>query len=161
MQMQCHMDSGFADCGQRAHCPTDGRHGCLDGTFAIYRRFLNFGSIDTLEWIILCCGCLSCVLLRVEQHLWPLPTRMPIVLPPPLWHPKMSPDIAKCPGRGGGQPSFPPVLDTLRTTVLSDWVLKLSKGWSYLVTFVNQLEVGPGLVPKINSNLFWENNVFA
>lgn len=122
--------------------------------------FLNLGSIDTSEWIILCCGWLSCALFSVEQHLWPLPTRCQLYCPLPCDTPKYLQTLLHV--LGGEERDNPLSCQSLlwEPTVLSDWVLKLSKGWSYLIAFVNQLEVGPGVVPKINSNLCWENTIF-
>lgn len=37
--------------------------------------FLNFGAIDILDWVILCCEELSDALQSVYQHLWPALTR--------------------------------------------------------------------------------------
>lgn len=43
--------------------------------------FFNLGIMDILEWIIICCEELFCALQQVQQHTWPLPTRLQKHLP--------------------------------------------------------------------------------
>jgi len=56
-------------------------------------------STDLFDHLIICCAIypMHCI----QQHPWPLLTKVPVATPlPPLWQAKMSQDITKCPGMG-------------------------------------------------------------